>query len=124
MNKIIQIATKVLNDYFTDSTGEVYSVARGLGVVMFGVGMTVPVGVGFYQAFFVLPRPTMADWVSFLGALAVYYPALVGAVVILIAGAAPTDAGNKWWDRKNAQIGPGHQPEKTDGEIIPPPDKP
>lgn len=123
-NRLIDLASRVINDYLTDATGEVYSIARGLGVVLFGVGMTVPMGVGVYQAFFVTPRPTMADWVSFLGALAVYYPALVGATVLLITGAAPTDPGNKWWDKRNGQVGPGHQPDKVDGEVIPPPDNP
>lgn len=95
------LITNVLRDWFTDSTGQGYSIGRALGVYVIFLGTTAPIAVGIFMAV-QLDKPTMADWVSFIGSLVPYFPAVAAAGSVLILGAGATDPGGAWWSRSNA----------------------
>ena len=96
---IMTFVAKVIKDYMTDATGNVYSIGRALGVVLFLLGLLFPMVLGVFLA--LTSKPTMAEWVSFMGALGIYFPTLVASVVLLITGSAPVDPGGRWWAKSN-----------------------
>lgn len=89
MNQFLRVCAQALRDYFTGPDGVTFAVGRGLGIVLFLVGLALPTALAVYLM--VTQRPPLTEWVAFMGALAAYLPALTGAVTILIWGTNPTE---------------------------------
>lgn len=70
----------LLKHYLTSKDGKTYAIGRGLGLVLFFVGL-------WLAAFIVYRSPT----VEVMQALAVYIPAWAGAVTLLIWGTKDTE---------------------------------
>ncbi len=74
------ILKRILHDYLTSVDGETYAIGRGLGLVLFFVGL----GIAVYA---IWHSPT----VEMVSALAVYMPAWAGGVTLLIWGTKTTE---------------------------------
>lgn len=89
MSKLLTLAARVIHDYFTGPDGSTFAVGRGLGVILFFVGVALPSALALYVL--LTQNPPLQEWTNFLTSLGVYLPALTGAVTILIWGTNPTE---------------------------------
>lgn len=98
----VGLLTRVARDWFTDATGRGYSIGRGLGTFIILLFCCFPIGIAIFMGVQTGNKPSMADWVQLLNALALYVPAVSAAAAGLILGTAPTDPGGAWWSHTNA----------------------
>lgn len=79
----------LIMDLVTGPDGETYAIGRILGLILFFFGLAMPTGMAIHMM--MTQTPPLSEWVSFISSLAVYIPALMGGVVLLIAGSNFTE---------------------------------
>jgi len=80
---------QVLHDYLTGIDGSTYAIGRGMGLVLFFVGILLPIGIAIFCA--ITLHPTLTEWCAFLGAVAAYWTGLGAAVWTLVRGTNATE---------------------------------
>lgn len=84
----------VVKSAMTGPDGQSWAPGRLMGVAVFCVGQ----GLVTRAATDVLSRrPSVADWVVFLGGVSAFEAAICGTAVGLVLGMAPSDPGGRWW---------------------------
>lgn len=81
----------VAKHLFTAADGETYAIGRLLGVVLLFWGLAAPSGIAVYLLVWGDPKPTLDDWIGFVGSMNLYLPALAGSVVALITLTIPAE---------------------------------
>ena len=86
----------VLKSLLTGPDGESYAPGRIMALVLFAVVVWLIVFIAQRLA---TRNIDVNGWVTYLNALMIFVPAMCVAIIGLILGQAPTDAGGKWWGK-------------------------
>lgn len=85
----MNIYQRLLHDFLTGLDGQTFAIGRGMGLVLFLVGVLLPVAIAIFAG--ITQHPSLPDWGVFLGACAAYWAGLAGAVWGLIRGTNSTE---------------------------------
>lgn len=86
----------IFKSFLTGPDGTSYAPGRLMALILFAVIVWLVIFVALRISDH---APTVNDWVTYLNALMIFVPAMVVAIIGLILGQAPTDAGGKWWGK-------------------------
>lgn len=103
----------VLKSLLTGPDGESYAPGRIMALVLFCIVSWLIIFIALRLA---EKNVSINDWVTYLNALMIFVPAMCVAIIGLILGQAPTDAGGKWWG-KDASPPPPVAPEHPDLKV-------
>lgn len=106
-------AGAILKSLLTGPDGESYAPGRLMALVLFTIVAWLIVFIAYRLAD---KAVDVNGWVTYLNALMIFVPAMCVAIIGLILGQAPTDAGGKWWG-KDASPPPPVPPEITDHKV-------
>lgn len=76
--------SRILRDWLTGLDGETFALGKGLGIVMFVVGLVLAVGVTIYAA--ITAKSSLGEWGAYLTGLGAYLVTVSAGAWALIRG--------------------------------------